>query len=35
MCSHDFTATSARTGHASALALVPGGRLLLLRPART
>jgi len=35
MSSHDCTANGARTGHASALALVPGGLLLLLRPART
>jgi hypothetical protein len=35
MNSHAFTAIGARTGHASALALVPGVRLLLLRPART
>ena len=35
MSSRDLTATSARIGLPSALALVPGGLLLLLRPART
>jgi hypothetical protein len=35
MSSHNLAVTSARTGSASALALVCGGLLLLLRPART
>jgi hypothetical protein len=35
MSSHIHPVTSARTGFASALALVCGGLLLLLRPART
>ena len=35
MNSAKLTATSARTGFPSALALVSGGLLLLLRPART
>jgi hypothetical protein len=35
MNSAKLTVTSARTGSASALALVSGGLLLLLRPART
>jgi len=35
MSSLDHIATSARTGFPSALALVLGGLLLLLRPART
>jgi hypothetical protein len=35
MSSFHRTAFSARTGFASALALVSGGLLLLLRPART
>jgi hypothetical protein len=35
MSCRNFTATSARALSASALALVSGGLLLLLRPART
>jgi hypothetical protein len=35
MSSHIRPVTSARTGSLSALALVSGGLLLLLRPART